>query len=64
MARVFISYRRDDSAGYAGRLFDWLKQRWDDGSILMDIETITPGEDFVVAKKGLKVRWEKQKTDK
>ena len=47
MARVFISYRRDDSAGHAGRLFDRIRQHFDDDSILMDIETIKPGEDFV-----------------
>lgn len=25
---VFLSYRRDDTAGYAGRLYDRLKQRF------------------------------------
>jgi hypothetical protein len=40
MAKVFISYRRDDSAGHAGRLFDRLKQHLDDDRIVMDLETI------------------------
>jgi len=49
MATVFISYRRDDSAGHAGRLFDRLKQHLDDDSVVMDIEAIKPGQDFVDA---------------
>ena len=49
MARVFISYRRDDSAGHAGRLFDRLRQHFDADTILMDIETLRPGDDFVKA---------------
>jgi hypothetical protein len=47
MSRIFISYRRDDTAGYAGRLFDRLSQQFGSRSIFMDIDTIEPGEDFV-----------------
>jgi len=39
MSRIFISYRRDDSAGYAGRLYDRLSERFGQGKILMDIDT-------------------------
>ena len=44
--KIFISYRRDDSAGYAGRLFDHLSARFGGENIFMDIDTIEPGEDF------------------
>lgn len=45
--RVFISYRRDDAAGYAGRLEESLERRLGRGSVFRDIGDITPGEDFV-----------------
>ena len=45
--RIFISYRRDDTAGYAGRLHDRLVQHFGADSIFMDIDTIEPGQDFV-----------------
>ena len=44
---VFISYRRDDSAGYVGRLYDRIKERFGEKSVFMDIDAIPPGEDFV-----------------
>ena len=44
--KIFISYRRDDSAGYAGRLFDYLSAHFGANNIFMDIDTIEPGEDF------------------
>lgn len=44
--KIFINYRRDDSAGYAGRLFDHLKAHFGKNSVFMDIDTIEPGEDF------------------
>jgi formylglycine-generating enzyme required for sulfatase activity len=44
---IFISYRRDDSAGHAGRLFDRLTAHFGDDQIFMDIDHIEPGEDFV-----------------
>jgi TIR domain-containing protein len=44
--KIFISYRRDDSAGYAGRLFDHLTARFGAKNVFMDIDTIQPGEDF------------------
>lgn len=47
--RVFISYRRDDAAGYAGRLEEALERRLGRGSVFRDVQDIPPGEDFVAA---------------
>lgn len=44
---IFVSYRRDDSSGHAGRLFDNLVSHFGRERIFMDIDTIEPGEDFV-----------------
>jgi|GEM_PF-1194680 Tol biopolymer transport system component len=44
--RVFLNYRREDTADAAGRLFDMLDTRFP-GRIFMDIDTIDPGADFV-----------------
>lgn len=46
MPRVFISYRRDDSSGYARGVFDRLSERFGQDNVFMDLE-IAPGEDFV-----------------
>ena len=47
MARIFISYRRDDSGGWAGRLYDRLSQHFGRDNVFMDIDAIEPGLDFV-----------------
>ena len=47
--RIFISYRRDDAAGYAGRLEEALEKRLGPGSVFRDVLDIPPGEDFVAA---------------
>ena len=44
--RVFISYRREDSEGHTGRLFDALASRFGDEHVFMDIDTIPLGIDF------------------
>jgi hypothetical protein len=44
--RVFINYRREDSAGHAGRLYDALAERFGRDQIFMDIDTMQPGVDF------------------
>ncbi|WP_179190161.1 toll/interleukin-1 receptor domain-containing protein [Hydrogenophaga sp. IBVHS1] len=49
MDGIFISYRRDDSAGYAGRLYDRLAAHFGAGRVFMDVEGIEPGTDFVTA---------------
>ena len=43
---IFISYRRDDSSGFAGRLYDRLAQRFGADRVFMDIDTIRPGHEF------------------
>ena len=47
MSRIVISYRREDSAAYAGRLYDRLVADIGKQHVFMDIDTIPPGEDFV-----------------
>ena len=49
MDGIFISYRRDDSAGYAGRLYDRLAAHFGVDRVFMDVEGIEPGTDFIVA---------------
>jgi hypothetical protein len=49
VARVFLSYRRDDSGGYAGRLYDRLSQHFGRDNLFMDVDTIALGLDFVDA---------------
>ena len=43
---IFISYRRDDSEGEAGRLFDDLTRAFGDDTVFMDVAGIKPGVDF------------------
>jgi TIR domain/NACHT domain len=45
--RVFISYRREDTAYAAGWLFDRLADRFGRGQIFKDIDSIQLGDDFV-----------------
>lgn len=47
MLKLFISYRRSDSEGYAGRLYDNLVQHFDESNVFIDIAGITPGDNFV-----------------
>ena len=47
MSKIFISYRREDSGGYAGRLYDRLSRHFGKDQVFMDIDHIEPGEDFV-----------------
>jgi len=49
MSGIFLSYRREDSAGWTGRLAEHLKERFGSESIFMDIDTIEPGADFTEA---------------
>lgn len=46
MARIFVSYRREDSAGHAGRVYDHLCAFFGPGRVFMDVEAIDPGIDF------------------
>jgi TIR domain len=45
--RVFVSYRRGDAAGHAGRLHDELVARLGPGAVFQDVASIAPGERFL-----------------
>jgi hypothetical protein len=44
--RVFISYRRDDAAGYARAIYDELVRRFSDERVFMDVDDIAAGLPF------------------
>jgi hypothetical protein len=46
-SKVFISYRRDDSAAHAGRVNDRLEREFGRDSLFMDVDAIPLGVDFV-----------------
>jgi len=46
MRAIFISYRREDTEGHAGRLFEDLCDRFGQDSVFMDVTGIEPGRDF------------------
>ena len=45
--RILINYRREDSLGSAGRLYDRLEDHFSRESVFMDVDAIEPGMDFV-----------------
>ena len=49
MPGIFISYRREDSAGHAGRIFDRLREKFGRDKVFMDVAGIEPGVDFMEA---------------
>jgi TIR domain-containing protein len=44
--KVFITYRREETAAYAGRLYDAMVSRFGEGNVFMDVD-MAPGVDFV-----------------
>jgi phage FluMu protein Com len=44
--KFFISYRREDSAGFTGRLFDRLQAHFGRESVFIDVDSIPYGVDF------------------
>jgi hypothetical protein len=48
-AGIFISYRRDESAAYAGRIADSFVEHFGEDNVFRDIDAIEPGLDFVEA---------------
>lgn len=44
---VFISYRREDASGFAGRLHDALTERFGAHRVFRDVDSIEAGADFV-----------------
>jgi hypothetical protein len=49
MPAIFISYRREDSAGYAGRIHEELEGRLGPEQVFRDADTLRAGQDFEVA---------------
>jgi len=49
VATIFLCYRREDSAGLAGRLCESLERRLGKHQVFRDVDTIRAGEDFVDA---------------
>src|SRR5687767_4485570 len=49
MTGIFISYRRGDTAGSAGRLYEDLQRRFPGLQIFFDVDGIVPGQDFRTA---------------
>src|SRR5690348_16889786 len=46
---IFISYRREETAANAGRLYDRLSERFGEKRVFMDIDSIAIGVDFTRA---------------
>ncbi|MFI5453905.1 MAG: SUMF1/EgtB/PvdO family nonheme iron enzyme [Isosphaerales bacterium] len=46
MSKIFLSYRRQDSIGVAGRIYDRLRAHFGGDAVFMDIDSIPFGEDF------------------
>jgi formylglycine-generating enzyme required for sulfatase activity len=47
VSRIFISYRRDDTGGWTGRLYDRLSQHFGQDNVFMDVNTIDAGSDLI-----------------
>jgi hypothetical protein len=45
-SKLFISYRREETAGHAGRLYDAVAARFGERNVFMDVD-MAPGVDFV-----------------
>jgi small GTP-binding protein len=48
MSGIFISYRRDDSAASAGRIYDVLCNHFGSHRVFLDRSSIPPGSDFIL----------------
>ncbi len=49
MGGIFISYRRDDSQAWAGRLYDALRRTFGPTRVFRDIDTLEAGVDYAEA---------------
>lgn len=49
MSRIFVSYRRDETSGHAGRLIDSLNRHFGKQRVFFDLQTLEPGVDWVEA---------------
>jgi hypothetical protein len=46
MPSIFVSYRRSDAPGHAGRLYDRLVSRFGEANVYKDVDSMKPGADF------------------
>ena len=46
MLKIFICYRREDSAPSAGRLYDRVAAHFGNDNVFMDVDGIEPGENY------------------
>jgi len=46
MPSIFVSYRRSDAPGHAGRLYDGLVERFGEANVFKDLDSMEPGADF------------------
>jgi len=46
MSKIFLCYRRHDSIGVAGRIYDRLRAHFGSDAVFMDIDSIPFGDDF------------------
>ena len=46
MPAIFISYRRSETSGFSGRIYDRLRAILGNANVFMDVESIEPGEDW------------------
>jgi hypothetical protein len=46
MSGIYLSYRRMEAGGHAGRLVDYLSRHFGPSPVFRDIDTIRRGEDF------------------
>jgi hypothetical protein len=51
--KIFISYRREDSAAVTGRLYDWLIQRVPKTELFFDVELNMEKTSFAASKRPL-----------
>ena len=47
IGKVFINYRREDTPGFAGRIFDRLRNHFPSDQLFMDVVGIEPGRNFI-----------------
>src|SRR6478735_12762549 len=45
-SKIFINYRREDTSGYAGRIFDSLSGEFGENNIFIDVTKINTGTDY------------------
>ncbi len=52
MVQIFISYRRDDTAGYARAIYDELARRYGAERVFIDVDDIAAGQSFAEVIRG------------